>query len=143
MKRNYPQALPFAEGDLEAFLERPLIAKLCTHNPDGTIHIAPLYFRYEAGEMFLGTQDISRKVKNIKHNNNVTVLVDAEDPVMKGVIMVGEADLDYDDVIAKRAAIFKKYMGDPEGAAKRIAAKWKPVIIHFKPHSVITFDYSQ
>ena len=37
----YPQAKPFTAEEAEAFLVRPLIAKLASHNADGTIHIAP------------------------------------------------------------------------------------------------------
>ena len=45
--------------------------------------------------MLLGTQEITRKISNIKQNNHVTVLVDTTDPTLKGVIMAGEAELDF------------------------------------------------
>ena len=139
----YPQALPFAEGDLEPFLARPLIAKLCTHNEDGTIHIAPIWFMYEDGEILLGTQEVSQKVQNIKRNSDVTVLVDNADPPFKAVIMVGAAELDYDNVIAKRALIFEKYIDNPVELAGQLASNFTPVIIRVKPQRVTTFDYSQ
>lgn len=143
MTQIYPQAQPIAEEEFESFLERPLIAKLCTHNQDGSIHIAPVWFRYEDGEMLMGTQEITRKISNIKQNDQVTVLVDTTDPTLKGVIMVGIAQLEYDDVIAKRVTIFEKYVDEPEALAKRLASSWTPVIIRVKPQQVTTFDYSQ
>ena len=139
----YPQAHPMSSEELDSFLARPLIAKLCTHNRDGTIHIVPIWFRYENGEILFGTQEITRKVRNIKRDNRVTVLVDTTEPKLAGVIVSGTAQLDYDDVIPTRTFIFEKYM-EPEGAsglAARLAGNWKPVVIRVKPEQVISFDY--
>lgn len=141
----YPQAHPMLRDEMEAFLAQPLIAKLCTHNEDGTIHVVPIWFKYQDGEILLGTQEITRKVRNIKRDNRVSVLVDTTEPRLKGVIMSGRADLDYDDVIPKRVSIFEKYMG-PEnapGLAERLASNWKPVVIRVKPEHIISFDYSK
>lgn len=143
MTTIYPQAKPFIADDLAVFLERPLIAKLCSHNPDGTIHVAPMWFRYQDGDVLLGTQEITHKVRNIQGNNQVTLLIDTTEPTLQGVIMVGEAELDYDDVITKRVSIFEKYVDDPQGLAERLASSWTPVIIRVKPRSMTTYDYSQ
>jgi general stress protein 26 len=100
MTNVYPQAKPFVADERDAFLERPLIAKLCSHNPDGTIHVAPMWFKHQDGEGLLGMQEITHKVRNIQHNSQVTLLIDTTEPTLQGVIMVGEAEPDYDDVIA-------------------------------------------
>jgi PPOX class probable F420-dependent enzyme len=142
---TYPQAYAMTVSEMESFLARPLIAKLCTHNKDGSIHIVPIWFRYENGEILMGTQEISQKIQNIKRDNHVTVLVDTTEPRLGGVIMYGAAELEYDDVIPKRVSIFKKYM-DAEQApalAARLANQWKPVVVRIKPERVITFDYSK
>jgi PPOX class probable F420-dependent enzyme len=134
-----------APEEMESFLARPLIAKLCTHNPDGSIHIVPIWFRYANGEILLGTQEISQKIQNIKRDNRVTLLVDTTEPRLGGVIMYGAAELDFDDVIPTRISIFEKYM-DADRApelATRLASQWKPVIVRIKPQRVITFDYSK
>jgi len=56
-KPKKPQAPPFADqNETQTFLERPLLARLSTHNPDGTIHNAPLYFLFKDGEFLFGTQ---------------------------------------------------------------------------------------
>lgn len=143
MTQLYPQAHPFTEETLAVFLKRPLIAKLCTHNADGSIHVAPIWFRYEDGEILMGTQDISHKVRNIKENSRVTVLIDTTDPTLKGYIAIGDAELDYEDVIAKRTKIFEKYVDEPEAKARQLASRWTPVIIRVKPQQVTTYDYSQ
>ena len=141
----YPQAQPFAGDEVEPFLARPLIAKLCTHNEDGTIHIVPIWFKYQNGEFILGTQQVSRKVKNIEHDNRISLLVDTHEPTLQAVIVQGVAKLDYDDVIPKRVAIFEKYIGaeDAPELAERLADSFVPVIIRIRPEHMISFDYSK
>ena len=73
---GYPQMQPFAEKEILEFLSRPLLAKICTLNKDGSIHVTPLFFGYADGDILLGTHEITRKVRNIKRNQNVTVLID-------------------------------------------------------------------
>ena len=142
----YPQAKPFASTDeIEAFLTKPLIAKLCTQNKDGSTHIAPVWFKYENGEFLFGTQEMTHKVRNIKREQRVTILVDGTDPVLQGVIAYGKAQLDFEDVIAKRIRIFEKYIGaeNAPGLANKLATSWNPVVIHVKPEKMVTFDYSK
>ena len=141
----YPQAQPMTDDEISGFLAQSLIAKLCTYNRDGTIHIAPVWFKYENGEMVLGTQELTQKVKNIKRDDRVSILVDTTEPRLKGVIFYGNAELMTENVIPIRISIFKKYI-DPENAsefAENLAKKWKPIIIRIKPKRVISFDYGK
>lgn len=141
----YPQAQPFGGAELAAFLARPLIAKLCTHNPDGTIHIAPIYFKWEDGVVLMGTQEVTQKVKNIQRDDRVTVLIDEDESPFVGVIIYGTAKLSYEEVIPTRAAIFSQYkpVEAAQAQAERLASSWKPVIIRVTPQRMITYDYSK
>jgi len=141
----YPQAFPMTFNEVESFLDQPLIAKLSSHNKDGTIHTVPIWYKYHQGELLLGTQEISQKVQNIKRDPHVTVLVDTTEPELKGVMVYGNAEIVHKDVIPKRTAIFTRYM-DPEdapGLAERLASTWKPVVIRVKPDKIVSFDYSK
>jgi PPOX class probable F420-dependent enzyme len=141
----YPQAFPMTFDEVEDFLALPLIAKLSTHNRDGTIHTVPLWFKYQNGEILLGTQEISQKAQNVRRDSRVTVLVDTTEPRLKGVIMYGNAKLEYNDVIIKRISIFEKYMEFKDAAdlADRLAGTWTPVVIRVKPDRFISFDYGK
>lgn len=142
---GYPQLPPLTKEELESFLSQPLVARLGTINEDGTIHLAPIFFRYEDGAIILGTQEVSRRVRNIKKNPNVTLLVDETTPPFKAVLIYGKAELDYDDVVQKRTAIFEKY-SPPEQARKKaegLCRKWKSAIIRIKPDRVVSFDYAK
>jgi PPOX class probable F420-dependent enzyme len=144
MKR-YPQMPPLTSDELVAFLNEAPIARFSSMNPDGTIHTAPVYFRYDNSDILIGTQEMTRKVRNSRRNPNVTVLIDNQAPPYKGVVIYGEAELDYEDVIAKRVAIFERYM--PTETAQQFAVglanSYVPVIIRVKPTRVISYDYSK
>ena len=119
---------------------------MSSKNEDGTIHIAPVYYLFENGEFLFGSQELSRKVKNIQRDRRVTVLIDANEPVLQAVMAYGEAVLDYEDVVSKRVKILERYYESPSQAktfAEKLAKAWKTVIIHIRPTRIVTFDYSK
>lgn len=147
MKSKHPQAPPFAnDQEIETFLKKPIVARLSSHNEDGTIHMAPIYYLYENGEFLFGTQELSRKVKNIHRDNQVTILIDTYEPILQAVLAYGEAVLDYEDVVSKRVKILERYYESPAQAkafAEKLVKAWKTVIIHVRPTRLVTFDYSK
>jgi nitroimidazol reductase NimA-like FMN-containing flavoprotein (pyridoxamine 5'-phosphate oxidase superfamily) len=143
--KPYPQKPAFSQEELNAFLNEAPVARLGTHNPDGTIHMTSVYFKYDDGCILMGTQDISHKIRNIKQNSQVTVLIDNQEPPWKAVIIYGEASLEYDNVIEKRASIFERYMPaeDAFESAKGLAANFVSVVIRITPKQIISYDYSK
>ncbi len=144
----YPQAPYMNEEEVISLFDEAIFARLATTNVDGTIHIAPVYFKYEDGQILIGTQDPSRKIRNIKRNNNVSVLIDVTDVPFRGALVYGTAELDYEDIIPKRIAIFQRRPWEPsredaEEYARKLTDKWKGVIVRVTPERVVTFDYSK
>ena len=141
---DYPQAPPMSEEEVEAFLTSAPIARLASHNPDGTIHIAPVWFLYEDGHILISTQRISRKARNMAGDPQVTVVIDTEAPPFKGVILYGHAELEQEDAVAKRATIFTKYMDSEQAiqTATHLAEQFAPVIIRVRPQRTISYDYA-
>jgi hypothetical protein len=43
---GYPQMPPLTKEEAESFLNQPRIARLGTINKDGTIHLAPIFFKF-------------------------------------------------------------------------------------------------
>ena len=115
------------------------------HNEDGTIHIAPVFFKYKDGQFLIATQDPSRKIRNIKRNPNVTILIDTTAVPFKGALVYGVAELDYEDIIPKRVAIFERRLSreESETYARRLSGKWKCVIVRITPVRIASFDYSK
>jgi PPOX class probable F420-dependent enzyme len=142
---TYPQAATMSFAEVEALLERALFARLGTLNADGTIHITPVFFKYQDGQILIATQDPSRKVRNIKRCNSVSVLVDISEGTFRGALVYGTAELDYEDIIPKRITIFERTRSykEAEDYARKLSAKWKCVIIRVTPQRVASFDYSK
>jgi len=142
---DYPQAPPMTEEEMAAFLAEAPVARLASHNADGTIHLAPAWFLYDDGHLLIGTQAISRKARNVAADPQVTVVVDSQEPPFKGVIIYGAAELDREDAAAKRVPIFAKYVA-PERAeqmAQGMAEQFEPVIIRVRPERIISYDYAK
>jgi PPOX class probable F420-dependent enzyme len=142
---EYPQMPPLTHEEMEAFLCRPLIARLGTINEDGTIHLAPVIFKYEDGEFIIGTADANRRVRNIKRSPAVSLLIDDPVPPFKAVLIYGRAELDYDSVLPKRISIMERYgpRQDAVRMAEGLCARWPAVMIHIKPDRMVSFDYSK
>jgi len=49
-KVEYPQLPSMTDEELESFFEEAQFARLGTINEDGTIHIAPIFFKYSEGK---------------------------------------------------------------------------------------------
>lgn len=142
---TYPQLPAMTDEELLSFFEQTTFARLGTLNEDGTIHIAPIFFKYKNGQILMATQDPSRKVRNIKRNNNVTVLIDTTEVPFKGALIYGTAELDYEDVIRKRVSIFERRLSceESEAYAQRLSNKWKCVIVRITPKCIASFDYAK
>jgi len=142
---DYPQAPRMTGEEIESLMEYVLFARLGTLNDDGTIHITPVFFKYQQEEIHIATQEPSLKIRNIKRNNRVSVLVDISDVPFKAALIYGKAELDYEDVIDKRIEIFKRTRTreEAEDYAKKLSSKWKCVIVRVKPERIVSFDYSK
>ena len=141
----YPQKPPLSQDEIVAFLNEAPLARLSSLNPDGTIHIATVYFKYDNGDILIGTQVISHKIRNIKNNPNITVLIDNQQAPFRGVLIYGVAALEYEDVIAKRVAIFSRYMSaeDAQNSATNLVNQFDSVVVRIKPRKVISYDYTK
>lgn len=142
---EYPQAPTMTNDEVLSLFEEALFARLGTINEDGTIHISPVFFKHQDGEIRIATQDPSRKIRNIKRNNNVSVLIDISDVPFRAALVYGTAELDYEDVITKRITIFERTRSreEAEDYARKLSNKWECVIVRVKPKRIVSFDYSK
>jgi nitroimidazol reductase NimA-like FMN-containing flavoprotein (pyridoxamine 5'-phosphate oxidase superfamily) len=141
----YPQMPHLMEDGLLSLYEQTIFARLGTINEDGTVHITPIYFIYKDGQIVIATQVRSRKFRNIKRNNKVSILIDVTEPEYQGALVYGEAEFDYVDVIKKRVEIFMRFNSreDAQESAEWLSDKWECVIVRITPTRIVSFDYSQ
>jgi len=134
---------------IESFLKEAKTARFCSHNDDGTIHAAPVWFKYEGGKIVILTPAHSCKARNVKHNKNVSILIDVEEPT-RGVLIYGTAEartLENEFELEPAAvSMSEKYVSKEE--AKRLALYFFPklttwVKITVKPERIASFDYTK
>lgn len=144
------QAPTLTSEEIESLLKENYIARICSHNKDGTIHAAPVGYRYMNGQIVIVSHASSRKTRNIKRNNDVTVLIDTERP-LRGILIYGKAELDYDNVYQLAVSVFENVyqlaMAVPRGKVERFTQAYldtvKCVIIQVTPERILTFDYAK
>ena len=144
----YTQSPPLTETEIDSFLIKAKLARVCTMNKNGTIHAAPVWFLYEDGILFIVTPEASRKARNIERNHTVTILVDEsgtpENPT-KGVIVYGEAKFVGEADLEWGTSLFEKYVSKNEArpTAERVlkVSRWMKIAV--KPTKMTSFDYGK
>jgi nitroimidazol reductase NimA-like FMN-containing flavoprotein (pyridoxamine 5'-phosphate oxidase superfamily) len=141
------QAPPLTSEEIESMLKENSIARICTHNKDGTIHAIPVSYRYINGEILILSIAKSRKNRNIERNNDVTVLVDTQNP-LRGILIYGKAEIDYDKVYEQAVLVMETSLGNmPKEKLQRVTKAYldaiKSVIVKITPKHITTFDYTK
>ena len=140
-REDYPQPPRMIDEELVPFLESAPIARLATHNADGTTHIAPVWFKYVDGHILIPTQEKTRKSQNILRNPDVSVLIDTQEPPYTGVLIYGEGVLDYDQIFEKKLEIYRKYFSEDQlPDPYKLAEKFAPIVLRIIPKRIVTFD---
>lgn len=103
----------FSEDD-KLFLIYGKVARLATYSPDDNFpHLVPLWYLYLNGHIYMATDKRSKKVRNIRKNPRVTVLIDAYEEEtkfgesiweIKGLMINGKAEIiesgpEYDKIL--------------------------------------------
>ena len=66
--------------EMRSFLDERRYAVLATHDPDGGVRLAPIWFLFEDDRFCFATSSGSAKVKNVGRNVLASVVVDAREP---------------------------------------------------------------
>ncbi|MFX0210080.1 MAG: pyridoxamine 5'-phosphate oxidase family protein [Candidatus Hodarchaeota archaeon] len=142
---SYTQSPALTDEEIEIFLKETKIARICTFNENGTIHSVPVWFKYENRQFTIASPEKSRKTRNILRNDNITLLIDAEGPPTRGVIVYGTAEVDFAEWSSEAVSLLEKYLSK-EDAEKTFEglnklAKWVKITI--TPNNMASFDYAK
>jgi general stress protein 26 len=136
------QAPPLTSEEVESLLKENSTARICTHNKDGTIHAIPVTYRYMNGQIVIGSIASSRKTRNIKRNDNVTVLIDNEKA--QGILIYGKAKVEYDNVYQTALSVWEKIIHAPRDKVERLVKAYldtvEYAIVKITPQHIVTFD---
>jgi PPOX class probable F420-dependent enzyme len=144
---DYTQAPPLTEVEIESLLKEARTARFCSLNRDGTIHAAPVWFKYEKGQIIMITPAASRKAKNVKRNGKVSVLIESEQSPPRAVLIYGRAELRHpssrDEFLAEATRLYEKYMPreNAESTAQGMYQITHGVEIIVNPERIVSFDY--
>jgi hypothetical protein len=99
------------------------------------------------GQIVVISHAPSRKTRNIKRNNDVTVLIDTQHP-LRGVLIYGKAEIDYHNVYQQAVSVMEAAAGDmPKDKVQRLTQAYldavECVIVKVTPKRIITFDYTK
>ena len=125
----------------EFLIKGKYLADLVTLMPDGSPHIAPVWYKYDSENYLILSELKTVKVNNIKKDNRVAILISKTDPPYSYVMLKGHAkisDYNYDDLLMELSI---KYLGERDGEkyGNEIKKNSEFILITFTPNKVVEF----
>jgi len=137
-------AMPLSKDEIEAFLRRPNVAVVATVGPDGGPHAVPTWYEYDGGQIVLHMGLRSRKYRNLRHNDRVSICVDTKTAPYQAVVVYGRASLEVgaDEVRLRRMAV--AYLGDTVGNLYADTVSGEEIVIaRVRPERIVSWDYGR
>jgi PPOX class probable F420-dependent enzyme len=123
---------------IREFLQKPLIARMSTIDPDGYPHTVPVWFAIDGDDIVVISVSDTRKVGHIRANPKGSVTIGGDSGDGGGYLIKGEfvIEADPDDVWVKKLTY--RYE-TPEQAEKDIAdwADLDIVVLRLKPTAIL------
>ena len=119
-----PAPPAMSKQEIDAFLARPLVARLATVRANGTPQITPMWFLWENGVLYMSTRVKAAKVKHIRAHPRVAVVIDVMEAPFENesVTIEGPAEIRTTGVKEVVTKIYRKYLG-AEGLKSERARK--------------------
>ena len=122
------------------FLAEPNICVLATTGPGAAPHAMPMWYLYDAGDIFFASGANSQKVKNVERTGKATVVIDRREPPYYAVMVKGSAAVEPALSREKMHAMVTHYIGDER--AQRYMANHDnsgSVAIRVRPERFVEF----
>jgi PPOX class probable F420-dependent enzyme len=121
------------------------IATLATQNPDGTIHLAALWYMYKDGNLFVTTNSKSRKFRNVTSRPTASLMVDSRKPGFeRGIVAYGEATtITGEEAQMLSRQIHERYLTEKALDDPQIAgffSFYDDVVVRLSPRSWASWD---
>jgi PPOX class probable F420-dependent enzyme len=126
--------------ELEKFLARPLVAILTTLRPDGSPHVAPIWYEYSDGVFYFWTAANSVKVSNLMRQRRAAVCVASHEEPYQYVIAEGDCVVSDTELPRRCYSISRRYYGETRGSefARRDLEHNSSVVLVLKPDRLMT-----
>ena len=127
--------------DLGDLLEQPLIAVLATRRRDDTVMLSPVWFEWRDGGISIWSESMENgKVRHIRRDPRVSVVVANQEWPYKGLELRGEATVSEDGFYDVLERTGDRYMGAGAGARMR-GSYAQGVVIRIEPGTLRAWSY--
>ena len=130
-----------AELELEEFLEGQRIAHLVTLRPDGSPHVAPVWYECVDGIFLIWTGRQTRKFKNLAGDVRAALSIASEDQPYRYVSVEGDVTVSDDDVWDVGYSMASRYLG-VEGAVEFLEEYYvegQSVVLRLTPRRIMSW----
>ena len=126
--------------ELDAFLQRPLVAVVKTVLPDGALHSTPVWFEYEAGTFYFWVGSDSAKARNIRENPEASVCIATQEEPYQYVSIEGPCEIRMQEVAKRCLSICRRYYAEEAAQAfvKADLLAGDSVILVMKPRRLMS-----
>ena len=127
--------------ETHAYLEETHVANLVTLNPDGSPHVAPLWYVHRQGRLHISAGASAVKVRNIHRDARVSVSIANDSSPAAYVLFEGRARVTSDGAAELLVDMYVRYQGEERGtiSAQKTQEAGPSVAIHIEPSKIITW----
>jgi PPOX class probable F420-dependent enzyme len=125
--------------DLGDLLEQPLLAVLATRTSGGDVLLSPVWHEWRDGGFSVFTGDDDVKVRHIRRDPRVAIVVCEQLPPYRGIEVRGQARLEANGDTAAMRRVAARYIGET-GADAWVDAD--DVLIRIEPGGVRAWDFA-
>lgn len=131
--------LRMSPDELDGFLGAERTVRVATVSPSGEPHVAPMWFVWHEGAMYVTSLKRSRRQRDVEHGSRVAACVDAGEEYgeLRGVVLYGDF-AEVDPPQAVRKAFGAKYWGGVEVPDRR-SHTW----LALRPDRTVSWDFSK
>jgi nitroimidazol reductase NimA-like FMN-containing flavoprotein (pyridoxamine 5'-phosphate oxidase superfamily) len=140
------------KAQVDAFLSQPILARLSTAVPskdDPSLfqpHTTPVWFLWDGDCLYISAFASTRKVKEVRRNAHIAVLIDVENAVdgVTAVLMEGKCEWTQEPALVQEMSrkIYTRYMGE-DGVLAKDPQSWivdpENSIICLKPEKIYSW----
>ncbi len=140
---------PEKQRFVNAFLDRPLIARVATAGADGRPHVVPVWYGWDGTAIWISSFASTRKIAQLRENPTISIAVDVagEGEKTSAVILEGVAELVAEprELVAEKSTwIYKRYLGE-EGVLADEPQSWihdaENLLIKLTPEDFYVWEY--
>ncbi|NMD31314.1 MAG: hypothetical protein GYA80_06320 [Chloroflexi bacterium] len=134
---------------IDAFLEKPLIARMATADRYARPHVVPVWYAWDGTTIWISSFASTRKVAELRENPYLSISIDVaeQNGATRAVILEGKSELITEPrefVASQSYWIYKRYLGD-EGVLAKEPQSWihdpENLLIKLTPEDIYTWEF--